>query len=170
MRPPTEENWLEHALDVVKYGENYTTGEPHDKMLYFLLHDGECDAEITNSEFTVRYSWRLISKPSSYFPRLAPGTLRLLMDLGGIEAISKEAKFEVGPGTTGTGRYGFDFEKKWVLIEHSSERITVKVRNNRWSFLKALKRNQKSAWCPNCRQELRTPLAKQCLHCGHDWH
>ena len=24
--------------------------------------------------------------------------------------------------------------------------------------------------CPNCGQKLRSPQAKQCFHCGHDWH
>jgi hypothetical protein len=24
--------------------------------------------------------------------------------------------------------------------------------------------------CPNCKQLARTPKAKQCRHCGHDWH
>ncbi len=24
--------------------------------------------------------------------------------------------------------------------------------------------------CPRCQQLTRTPLAKQCRHCGHDWH
>jgi hypothetical protein len=24
--------------------------------------------------------------------------------------------------------------------------------------------------CPKCRRIVRTPLAKQCLWCGHDWH
>lgn len=24
--------------------------------------------------------------------------------------------------------------------------------------------------CPNCNKLARTPLAKQCRHCGHDWH
>lgn len=25
-------------------------------------------------------------------------------------------------------------------------------------------------YCPKCNGLARTPFAKQCLHCGHDWH
>ena len=49
----------------------------------------------------------------------------------------------------GYGRFEFRVAER-ILKEHSE-----KVRLN---------------FCPNCRRLARTPLAKQCRFCGHDWH
>ncbi|TWU27423.1 hypothetical protein [Bythopirellula polymerisocia] len=102
---------------------------------------------------------------------LAPGLVWRLMQLGGVQRITDEATFQVGPGTTGTGLYVFDFEQKWVRIGREEERIVIRIRDDR----KGLDDQEtefavKVVRCELCNGELRTPIAKRCRHCGYDWH
>ena len=93
------------------------------------------------------------------------------MRLGKLDRIADEATFQIGPGTTGTGRYVFDFPKKWVRIRCEDSRITISVRDERSGLNDSdPKFFSQVVRCERCNGELRTPLAKQCLHCGYDWH
>lgn len=162
---------LAEALAVAKgsLSTNLTDGDA--KLLYFFLHDGECSSAITESAFAVRYSWRMQSLPVRYDLRLAPAVICRLMQLGGLTQIVDEATFSVGPRTIGIGGFVLDTAMKWVRIRCEKEQIVVLVRDEQKS-LNGEMRNDiwKIARCARCDQELRTPLAKQCLHCGYDWH
>lgn len=148
-----------------------TVNESDAKMLAFFLREGECTAEISESSFSVWYSWLPRWKPSTYFVHLAPGLVCRLMQLGGVQRITDEVTFQVGPGTTGLGRYVFDFEEKWVRIRLEEERIVIRVRDDRQGLDDQVPEfDVKAARCERCNGELRTPLAKQCCHCGYDWH
>jgi hypothetical protein len=146
-------------------------GEGDAKLLGFFLRDGECTAEISESTVSVWYSWLPRSKPSTYFISLAPGLVCQLMRLGEVQRIADEATFQVGPGTAGRGPYVFDFERKWVRIQREDERIVIKVRDQREDLKdRDPEHFGKIVRCERCNSELGTPLAKQCLHCGFDWH
>ena len=167
----SDELGLQQAFAVASGGVIPPASEADDKMLAFFLRKGECTAELTESKFSVRYSWLTRVFPSTYFQYLAPPLIGRLMELGGVERIADEATFQVGPGRTGTGRYVFEFEKKWVRIRREEKRITIRVRDRRKDlddcdpeFFSEVVR------CELCDGVLRTPIAKQCLHCGYDWH
>ncbi|TWT32246.1 hypothetical protein KOR34_40080 [Posidoniimonas corsicana] len=148
-----------------------TLNEGDAKMLALILQDGECTAEISDSAFSVQYSWLRKLRPSTYFKSLAPGVVGRLMQLGGVDGIDGEATFRVGPGSTGTGRYVFDFDQKWVRIRREQERILILVRDNRKGLNEKVPQpSYEEARCGRCNGVLRTPLAKQCLNCGYDWH
>ena len=169
--PVSDEVGLAEALAVARGGAMPSINEGDAKMLAFFLREGECTAEISELKFSVWYSWLPRPLPSTYFMSLAPGLVRRLMELGNVQCITDEATFKVGPGRTGTGRYVFDFNKKWVRIRCEEERIVIRVRDERKDlagpdpeFFGEVVR------CERCNRELRTPLAKQCLHCGYNWH
>lgn len=167
---PQEAGLLE-ALTVADGGEKPCVYEGDVKLLSFFLRQGECTAEISKSQISVWYSWLPRWKPSTYFINLAPGLVCRLMQLGGVQRIADEAVFQVGPGTTGTGRYVFDFEKKWVRILREEERIIIRTRDDKKSLNDPDPEFAvKIARCERCNGVLRTPIAKQCLHCGYDWH
>lgn len=97
------------------------------------------------------------------------------MELGDVQSIADEVTFHVGPGRTGTGRTGtgryvFDFKKRWVRIRCEEERIVIKVRDERKDLDDREPEFFGVVRCERCNGELRTPLAKQCTHCGYDWH
>ena len=166
--PISDQSGLAAALKVAKGEAMAATLEPDAKMLGFFLREGECTAEISDLKFSVYYSWRPDKPPSNYYPSLASRVIRRLMELGDVQCIDDEAIFQVGPGRTGEARYVFDFKKKWVRIQCEEERIVIKVRDEREALHdpdpKFVVR------CERCSGVLQTPLAKQCLHCGYDWH
>jgi hypothetical protein len=55
------------------------------------------------------------------------------------------------------------FEVTEILVRGSAA-IQKEIRERIESGLLPLNR------CPECRRIVRTPLARQCLWCGHDWH
>lgn len=167
----SDEIGLREALVVAKSGSTTFTSEGDAKLLGFFLRKGECTAEISESRISVWYSWLQRPFPSTYFKSLAPGLVRRLLDLGEVQSIVDEAIFQVGPGRTGTGQYIFEFKQKWVRIQCEKERIAIRIRDDRKNLDDPEpKFSFETARCQNCNGELRTPLAKQCLHCGYDWH
>ena len=48
-------------------------------------------------------------------------------------------------------------------IDKFKENVVVRI-------LKQFPEKVRFNLCPNCNKLARTPLAKQCRHCGHDWH
>ena len=161
---------LAEALAVARGRAVHSTGESDAKLLAFFLREGECTAEITESKISVWYSWLPRPLPSTYFTSLAPGVVGRLMGLGDVQCIADEASFQVGPGRTGTGRYVFDFSKRWVRIRCEEGRIVIVIRNEQSDLDDPEPEFFAVAQCERCNGELRTPLAKQCLHCGYDWH
>jgi hypothetical protein len=75
----SDETGVLKALKVAENGAIPFSGEADAKLLYFLLHDGECNVEISGSKIYVWYSWLQRAKPSVYFARLAPGVIGRLM-------------------------------------------------------------------------------------------
>lgn len=162
---------LVEALAVAKGSMTPDLTEEDAKLFLFFLRDGECTAVITESTIAVRYSWLFRSRPSNYYVRLAPAIICRLMQLGGVTQVVDEAIFSVGPTTTGTGHYVFDVATKWVRIRCEDERIVILVRDERKSLDGEMGSDLwNTVRCERCNQELRTPMAKQCLHCGYDWH
>jgi hypothetical protein len=170
MPEPAKEIGLTEAIAVTEGKLLPSFGEEDAKLLAFFLRDGECTSEISESKLSVWYSWLPRPKPSSYFTFLAPGLVSQLMQLGGVRSITDEATFQVGPGTAGIGRYVFKFERKWVRIRCEAKRIVISVRDKQEDLHKQPEHFGKVVRCERCNGELRTPLAKQCLHCGFDWH
>jgi len=166
----SEKVGLAEVLDVAENGAIPVTGEGDAKMLGFLLRDGECTADISESTFSVWYSWLPRGFPSRYDICLAPGIIRRLMELGGVRRIASEATFQVGPATTGTGRYVFEVQRKWLRIKCNEERIIIRVRDERKGLDRNLGQFDQIVKCERCNGILRTAFAKQCLHCGYDWH
>ncbi|MFK8054792.1 MAG: hypothetical protein AB8F78_01625 [Saprospiraceae bacterium] len=62
--------------------------------------------------------------------------------------------------------YGFDDEKTNELVTLGKEKLEIAVTER---MLKASK-DQVINNCPKCDNLAKTPLAKQCEHCGNDWH
>ena len=121
---------LAETLKVANGGSIQHLDEGEFKLLGFFLRDGECTAEISDSIISVWYSWLRRPLPSRYFLSLAPGLVGELMRLGNVERIADEATFQVGPGTTDTGRDARDFHRKWIRIRCEDTRIIIKVRGN----------------------------------------
>ena len=166
-----EQVGLVEALAIAGGGAMPPFSEAYFKLLGFFLREGECTAEISESKIDVWYSWLPRPKPSTYVVSLAPGLVGRLMELGGIQRIEGEAIFQVGPGSTGIGRYVFNFEKKWIRIQCKEDRIIIRVRDERKDLHdRDPEHFGKVVRCERCNSELRTPLAKQCLNCGYDWH
>jgi hypothetical protein len=165
---------LADALAVAKGGPMRPRGQAEildAKLLSFFLRDGECTAEISESIISVWYSWLPRPKPSTYFINLAPGLVNQLMRLGEVQRIADEASFQVRAGTAGTGPYIFNFETKWVRIRCEDARIIIKVRDRQEDLNDSDPEHfGKVVRCERCDSELRTSLAKQCFHCGFDWH
>ena len=163
---------LVEALAVAKGEATAPTDDGDTKLLGFLFRQGECNAEISESVISVRYSWLPYPpRPSTYFCSLAPGLVRQLMELGDLQQIDDEVTYKVGPGRTGTGDYAFKFKRKWVRIQCEENRIVIRVRDKRKDLDNERPKSfGKIYLCERCNGELMTPLAKQCLHCGHDWH
>lgn len=166
-----EEVGLAEALAIAEGGPMPSVGEADAKLLGIFLRDGECTAEISESTISVWFSWLPRPKPSTYFISLAPGLVCQLMRLGEVQRIAGESTFEVGPGTTGMGRYVLDFKRKWVRIRCEDKRIVIRVRDKRENLNdRDPEHFGKVVLCERCHCELATPLAKQCLQCGYDWH
>lgn len=162
---------LVEAFAVAQGGVTPATSDGDAKLLAFFLREGECSAVISESTISVWYSWRPRSLPSRYFVRLAPGLIGRLMQLGGVQNIAREAAFSVGPGNVSIGQYPVDFKEKWIRIHLDVDRILIQVRDDHADLDKKLiEYVGKVALCERCNRELRTPLAKQCLQCGYDWH
>ena len=51
------------------------------------------------------------------------------MYLGDITRVDPEVKFEIGPGTTGPGKYEQKLPKKWVWIRCAEEEVSVCIRD-----------------------------------------
>ncbi len=127
-----DDTGLVDALNVARSGSRSEVTEGAEKLLGFFLRHGECDAWITEKRpIEVVFSWLNRRKTSTYFCSLAPGLLTQLMDLGKIESISDSIEYSVGPGISGTNRYRFEFEKKWIWISCSDDAILVRVRDTR---------------------------------------
>jgi hypothetical protein len=169
--PIPEELGLTNALAVARGEPVPPTGEADTKLHSFILRDGECDVEISTSVISIWYSWLPKSLPSRYFVSLAPGLVGKLMQLGGVRRIFDEATFEVGPGSVGSGSLLSKYGIKWIRIRCEQERMLIRVRDERANLddEEPLFYNY-VARCERCDGELRTPIAKQCLHCGYDWH
>lgn len=168
-----EELAFSEALAVASGKPMPATDESDTKMLALVLHEGECNVEISVSVISIRYSWLHKRRPSTYFISLAPGLIGGLMQLGGVHSIGQEATFEVGPGVIERERSQVEFGRKWIRIACEPEQIKVRVRYSRErldSVSSFIYENESAARCNRCNSELRTPLAKQCLNCGHDWH
>jgi hypothetical protein len=162
---------LAEAFAVARGKKTPAFGTHDAKLLAFLLREGECDVEITETTIYVWFSWLSRFKPSRYFIQLAPGVVGKLMQLGEIESIATDAAFSVGPDSVELMNRPIAFMKKWVRIQLEESRIYIRVRdeqsdlnNVQFQYL------EKAAYCERCNGELRTPFAKQCLHCGYDWH
>ena len=169
--PPPDKIGLLEALAVARDGAMASTCESDAKLLGFFLREGECTAEISDSKISVWYSWLQRPNPSTYYLSLAPGLVRRLMDLGEVQCIADELDFQVGPGRTGMGRYVFEFKQRWVRIRCEKERIVIRIRDDRQNLDDQIPKFVSQATrCQRCNGELRTHLAKQCLHCGYDWH
>lgn len=91
--PVSDEVGLVEALAVAKNGAMLPTSEGDAKMLAFFLREGECTAEISESKFSVWYSWLPRPLPSTYIKSLAPGLVRRLMQLGNVKCITDEETF-----------------------------------------------------------------------------
>lgn len=169
--PAYQEVTLAEVLDVACNEAVPFTGEGDAKLLGFMLREGECTVDISKPTIRVWYSWLPRANPSRYDFRLAPGIVRRLMGLGGVKKVVDEATFQVGPGTTGTGRYVFDIPQKWVRINCDEERIIICVRDEQKDLgSSAPEHYGKIVRCKQCNGILRTALAKQCFDCGYDWH
>ncbi len=99
---------LAEALVAAEGGPMPRIGEEDDKLLGFFLRDGECTAEISESTISVWFSWLPRPKPSTYFISLAPVLVCQLMRLGEVQRITGESTFQLGPGTTGSGKLEFN--------------------------------------------------------------
>jgi hypothetical protein len=161
---------LAEAQAVARGSETPVSGGGDAKLLALFLREGECSAVISESHISVWYSWRPRSLPSRYFVRLAPGVIGRLMQLGGVQNIARETSFSVSPGTVNIGGYPVDFKEKWVRIRCEEDRIVVQVRDAQTDLDDSCPNHFVDVRCERCNSELRTPLAKQCLHCGYDWH
>ena len=167
----TNKAGLAEVLAVAKGLVTPPKSEAEAKLLNFLLREGECTAAITNTMITVWYSWLDNWRPATYPLSLAPAVVGGLMQLGSVERLDDEATFQVGPGTTGTGRYVFDFSEKWVRIRWESEQMLIHIREERKGLDEEdTQKLRKVTRCERCNGLLRTPRAKQCFNCGHDWH
>ena len=166
-----EQEGLTEARAVAR-GETTTSIDvSHSKLLSFFLRQGECTAEVSESRVSVWFSWLPRWKPSTYFVTLAPGLVLRLMQLGRAKSITDDAVFQVGPGRTGTGRYAFDFQRKWVRIQCHHDWIVIRIREEQEGLYHQKPQFTRIfARCERCKGELRTPVAKQCCHCGLDWH
>ncbi len=62
--------------------------------------------------------------------------------------------------------YGFKDEKTNKLLELGKAKLQLTIAEN------LIKRNRKELlnYCQKCKGLARTPRAKQCRHCGYDWH
>lgn len=63
-------------------------------------------------------------------------------------------------------RYGFTDPKTNQLVNLGAENMKVEIADR---LLKEVGK-QIINNCPKCGKLARTPYAKQCRHCGHDWH
>lgn len=170
-KPVPKKIGLAEALAVAKGELEPCTNEGGAKLLAFILRDGECTVELSDLKIAVWYSWLPRPFPSTYCKSRAPGLVGSLMELGGVQRIVGDATFQIGPGCTGTGSYVFEFKQRWVRIRCEEKRIVIRVRDDHKDlddddpnfYVKAVQ-------CERCGGELRTPLAKQCLCCGYDWH
>jgi hypothetical protein len=162
---------LVEALAVARGDTIPAFGAGDAKLLAFLLREGECDVEITKTTIYVWYSWLQRFKPSRYFIQLAPGLVGRLMQLGGMESITTDAAFSVGPCSVKLMDRPIACMKKWVRIQLEESRIYIRVRDKQPDLNKVrFQYLEKAAYCERCNKELRTPFAKQCLHCGYDLH
>lgn len=119
---------LTKALQVAQKGASFTIGDGENKLLGFLLRDGECDVLIRKQNIAVRYSW-LRKKPSTYFIELAAGVVGKLMEFGGVNQINGQATFRIKLSKTGFSKSFFFHPKKWVRITCHEESIEIKVRD-----------------------------------------
>lgn len=62
--------------------------------------------------------------------------------------------------------YGFTDEKTNALAALSKEKLNLAIAER----LMKDHGNKILNTCPRCEKLARTPLAKQCRHCGFDWH
>lgn len=62
--------------------------------------------------------------------------------------------------------YGFKNENTNELVYLGIEKLEIKIASR---ILKEHK-NEVINNCPECEGLARTPYAKQCRHCGYDWH
>lgn len=63
--------------------------------------------------------------------------------------------------------YGFDEQvTNELLPRHNPESLRRSIAERIWP----LEDGNIYNWCPRCDKLARTPEAKQCRHCGHDWH
>jgi|SRR4051812_37298531 hypothetical protein len=62
--------------------------------------------------------------------------------------------------------YGFEDEKTNQLVELGKEQMQIRIAE------RLLKESGNTVInnCPKCGKLARTPRAKQCRHCNHDWH
>jgi len=60
-----------------------------------------------------------------------------------------------------------DDEDALALVKLGEEGFKLKVANR---ILSEHKNEVVMNYCPKCNRLARTPSAKQCRHCGHDWH
>jgi hypothetical protein len=161
---------LNEALPVARGSKIPGMGEGEAKMVRVVLQMEDATVEISESDLWVWFSWLPRTKPSRYDKCLAPRLLQRLMELGGVEKVGKEATFLIGPQKVGTGLHSFDLERKWVRIVCEDNRITIRVRKDLNKLDDKSPLHFVIVRCQRCNGELRTPLAKQCLNCGYDWH
>ena len=56
-------------------------------------------------------------------------------------------------------------------IKHLRECAGLSIlQGQAWVHSHGLKYERPTIPCPYCKKPLRSPLAKQCFHCGMDWH
>jgi predicted RNA-binding Zn-ribbon protein involved in translation (DUF1610 family) len=97
---------------------------------------------------------------------MLPEEIRALMRIGltkhGEEVTRKSALADFKLETI----YGFADEKTNQLVDLGIEKMRIRIAER---LLKE-SGNMVINNCPNCGKLARTPRAKQCRHCGHDWH
>lgn len=119
-----------------------------------------CDATITPTQFELRFPGN--SGPHDYIPEIAPGVLQQLLLWCQTDSITESFHSSFGPVTT-QGPYGLNFEKHFLWIQQSDQRIDLKIRTaqNPQAIL--------TDDCPVCRSIVSTLLCRPCLACTAEW-
>jgi hypothetical protein len=97
---------------------------------------------------------------------MLPEELRALTRIGLTEQGELTARSAATADLAIENIYGFADPKTNQLVQLGSENIELEIANR---LLKDAGKHIINN-CPKCGKLARTPKAKQCRHCGHDWH
>lgn len=89
-----------------------------------------------------------------------------------LSLLARRAKASLRPDTGWSRRVEAEIvtakEALGPMLDSGIEEYEQRVRNR---VLAAFRNGELTInRCPRCHEIVRTPLARQCLHCGHDWH